>query len=122
MWATGGAHRSNLLLKSGTLKDEPFKYWGGLKSLEDEVGIGRPQHIKDLDGSRAAWLWRHWRLGDRAALVKLVEYNLYDTVNLRALAAIGFNRMVQKSGFTHAPLPVSHRGDVLYDVSRLLSL
>lgn len=95
-------------------------YWGGLKSLEDEVGIGRPQHIKDLDGSHAAWLWRHSRLGDRAALVKLVEYNLYDTVNLRTLAAMGFNRMVQKCGFTQAPITVSHRGDVLYDVSRLL--
>ncbi|MDX2020395.1 MAG: ribonuclease H-like domain-containing protein [Deltaproteobacteria bacterium] len=95
-------------------------FWGGLKSLEDEVGIGRPQHIKDLDGSHAAWLWRHFCLGDRAALLKLVEYNLYDTVNLRTLAAMGFNRMAHKCGFSHPPLPVSQRGDVLYDVSRLL--
>jgi uncharacterized protein YprB with RNaseH-like and TPR domain len=95
-------------------------FWGGLKSLEDEVGIGRPPHIKNLDCSHAAWLWRHSRLGDHAALVKLAEYNLYDTVNLRTLAAMGFNRMAQKCGFSQPPLTVSHRGDVLYDVSRLL--
>ncbi len=95
-------------------------HWGGLKSLEDQVGIGRPSHIKDLDGSHASWLWRHFRLGDRQALIKLAEYNLYDTVNLRTLAALGWNRMVERCGFGELALPVSHRGDVLYDVSQIL--
>lgn len=95
-------------------------HWGGLKSLEDQVGIGRPSHIKDLDGSHAAWLWRHFRLGDRQALIKLAEYNLYDTVNLRTLAAMGWNRMVERCGFGELAMPVSHRGDVLYDVSQIL--
>lgn len=95
-------------------------HWGGLKALEDEMGIGRPLHIRDLDGSAACWLWRHWRLGDKTALVKLVEYNLYDAVNLRTLAAMAFNRMLDKYGFSDQSVAVSHRGDVLYDVSRIL--
>ena len=95
-------------------------HWGGLKALEDEVGIGRPTHIKTLDGSHASWLWQHARLGDRTALVKLAEYNLYDTVNLRTLAAMGFNRMLEKHGFVEQTVAVSHRGDVLYEVSKIL--
>jgi uncharacterized protein len=95
-------------------------HWGGLKSLEDQVGIGRPAHIKDLDGSHASWLWRHHRLGDRQALIKLAEYNLYDTVNLRTLAAMGWNRMVERCGFGDLAMHVSQRGDVLYDVSQIL--
>lgn len=95
-------------------------HWGGLKALEDAVGIGRPAHLKHLDGSHASWLWQHARLGDRAALTKLVEYNLYDVINLRTLAALGWNCMVQQHGFPERVLPVSFRGDVLYDVSRLL--
>lgn len=95
-------------------------HWGGLKALEDQVGIGRPSHLKDLDGSQAGWLWRHARLGDRQALLKLAEYNLYDTINLRTLAALGWNRMVERHGFQDQKVDVSHRGDVLYDVSRIL--
>ena len=95
-------------------------HWGGLKALEDVQGIGRPAHIKNLDGSHASWLWRHARLGDRDALLKLAEYNLYDTVNLRTLAAMGFNKMLEKHGFEEQNIPISHRGDVLYDLSKLL--
>ena len=95
-------------------------HWGGLKALEDEVGIGRPRHLKDLDGSHASWLWRHARLGDRQALLKLVEYNLYDAINLRTLAALGWNRMTERCGFGEQSLQVSYRGDVLYDVSQIL--
>jgi hypothetical protein len=95
-------------------------HWGGLKALEDEVGIGRPEHLRGLDGSRAAWLWRHARHGDRRALRLFAEYNLYDTINLRTLMALGYNRLAEASGLLTAPLPVSFRGDVLYDVSKAL--
>jgi len=39
---------------------------------------------------------------------------------LRTLAAMGFNKMLEKHGFDEQCIPVSHRGDVLYDLSKLL--
>jgi hypothetical protein len=93
---------------------------GGLKAIEEEVGIGRPDHLRGLGGSAAAWLWRHGRHGDRRAMRLFVEYNLYDAINLRTLMAQAFNQLAARSGFPGAALPVSQRGDVLYDVSKLL--
>ncbi len=93
---------------------------GGLKRLEEEQGIGRPPHLAGLGGWDAVLLWRRHLDGDRAALRLLVEYNLHDAVNLRALAALGYNRIVERLGLPAEPIPVSHRGDWLYDMSRQL--
>jgi len=93
---------------------------GGLKALERKVGVGRPEHLRALDGSAAAAMWRHARHGDLHALRLLGEYNLYDTINLRTLASLAWNRLISEHGFDDEPLPVSYRGDVLYDVSKLL--
>ena len=96
---------------------------GGLKLLEEETGIGRPPHLQGLSGLDAVLLWRRHLDGEEGALRLLAEYNLYDAVNLRALMAMGYNRLVERLRLPAAPLPVSHRGDVLYDLSRqLLSL
>ena len=93
---------------------------GGLKLLEEEFGIPRPMHLAGLRGQDAAELWRRHLEGDRAALRLLAEYNLYDTVNLRTLMALGYNRLVERLRLPAQPIPVSHRGDVLYDVTRLV--
>jgi uncharacterized protein len=93
---------------------------GGLKRLEEEQGIGRPPHLAGLGGWDAVLLWRRHLDGDRAALRLLVEYNLHDAVNLQALAALGYNRIVERLGLPADPVPVSHRGDWLYDMSRQL--
>ncbi len=91
---------------------------GGLKLLEEAQGIGRPPHLAGLSGWDAVVLWRRHLDGDRAALRLLVEYNLHDAVNLRTLAALGYNRIVERLGLPAAPVPVSHRGDWLLDMSR----
>ncbi len=93
---------------------------GGLKLLEEAQGIGRPPHLTGLGGWDAVLLWRRHLEGDRAALRLLVEYNLHDAVNLQALAALGYNRIVERLGLPAAPVPVSRRGDWLYDMSRQL--
>lgn len=97
---------------------------GGLKSLEDAQGIGRPDHLRGMDGWGASRLWGWGQRGNREALLRFVEYNLYDTINLRTLMALGYNALVDRlaaaGGPAAAPLPVSHRGDVLYDVSKIL--
>jgi len=93
---------------------------GGLKAIENRLGLGRPDHLRALDGQRAATLFRWAGRGDRAALRLFAEYNLYDTVNLRTLTALAYNRAVEALPSGAPRLSVSWRGDVLYDVSKAL--
>jgi hypothetical protein len=97
---------------------------GGLKRLENALGFGRPPHLQGVAGMDAVLLWRAWQqTQDLAPLRFLVEYNLYDSIQLRTLAERAYNRGVEKLGFERLAVPVFERGDVLYDVSRyLLSL
>jgi len=93
---------------------------GGLKLLEEETGVGRPRHLKGVDGREAIQLWARHAEGDRAALRALAEYNLYDAVNLKALAVVGYNRMIDRLRLPAEKLPAWERGDVLYDVTKLV--
>lgn len=62
-------------------------YSGGLKSIETQMGIERDDDLAGLDGYDAVRLWRRWKRGrDRAALDKLVRYNVADIDHLRILA------------------------------------
>jgi uncharacterized protein YprB with RNaseH-like and TPR domain len=100
---------------------------GGLKSLERRLPLhlGRPRHLDTLDGWGASSLFRRGRDGDRQAMRTFAEYNLYDTVNLRTLMAWAYNRMIEREleefPALHAePVAIPERGDVLYDVSKIL--
>ncbi len=93
---------------------------GGLKLLEEEAGMPRPPHLRGLDGRAAVRLWRRWLEGDAGALRTFAEYNLHDAVNLRTLLGLGYNRMIERLRLPAAPVRVSERGDVLYDVTKLL--
>lgn len=93
---------------------------GGLKAIEDRLGLGRPDHLRGLEGQRAATLFRWAGRGNAAALRLFAEYNLYDTINLRTLMALAYNRSVETLGLPAAKVAVSYRGDVLYDVSKAL--
>ncbi len=103
---------------------------GGLKAIERRLAslhLRRPDHLAGLDGSNTGWLFRRGRQGDRAALRRFAEYNLYDVIHLRTLMAYAYNGLVEKEA-EEAPrlrdvvatLPVPERGDVLYDVSKIL--
>ena len=98
---------------------------GGLKAIERSVGLRRPDHLDGIGGWDAGWLWRRGQQGDRAALRVFAEYNLYDVINLRTLAALAYNALVEGLAAPAVraaapPLPVPARGDVLYDVSKIL--
>jgi uncharacterized protein YprB with RNaseH-like and TPR domain len=93
---------------------------GGLKLLERETGVGRPAHLAGVDGMEAVRLWRRHRQGDGAALRVLAEYNLYDTVNLKALTTMAYNRMVHRFELPGDKIAEWQRGEVLYDVSKCL--
>jgi uncharacterized protein len=103
---------------------------GGLKAIERRLSglhLARPDHLAGLDGGDAGWLFRRGRDGDRAALHRFAEYNLYDVINLRTLAAYAYNALVEVQT-ARAPVVRLHagavtvpgRGDVLYDVSKIL--
>ncbi|MFN7132528.1 MAG: ribonuclease H-like domain-containing protein [Myxococcales bacterium] len=94
---------------------------GGLKALEDQLGFSRPRHLLGVDGMDAVLLWRAYQASaDLEALRFLVEYNLYDAIQLRTLMERAFNQAVEDAGWSEHRLPVFDRGDVLYDVSRHL--
>ena len=58
-------------------------YSGGLKQVEQEVGIERDR--PDLSGRDAVRLWREHERGEDGALETLISYNRDDAVNLRTL-------------------------------------
>jgi len=93
---------------------------GGLKLLEVATGVGRPAHLAGLSGRDAVRLWRAHLGGDGGALRLLADYNLHDAVNLRTLMDLGYNRMIERLRLPAAPVPVRERGDVAYDVTKLL--
>jgi uncharacterized protein len=95
---------------------------GGLKAIEDRLGWARPPHLKGLKGMDAMRLWNEFRFNARAdALKVLVEYNLYDAIALRGLLEWCLIEVQELWGH---PAPsrrgIFERGDVLYDVSRLV--
>ena len=56
---------------------------GGLKSIEQEVGIGRDE--PDITGRDAVRLWHEYERGSDEALDTLVRYNRDDARNLQTL-------------------------------------
>jgi hypothetical protein len=103
---------------------------GGLKSIENEISalnLTRPPHLRGIEGWDACHLFRRGRDGDRTALRLFAEYNLYDVVNLRTLMAYAYNAQaaveIGRAPSLRAGVPVlavPGRGDVLYDVSKIL--
>ncbi len=59
---------------------------GGLKQVEQTVGIDRPEDLVGMDGWEAVHLWQAWRRGNDAALDRLLRYNAADVRNLEPLA------------------------------------
>lgn len=97
------------------------KLKGGLKGVEEAIGMPRPTHLKGLRGLDAIRLWREWNdRRDLKALRILVEYNLYDAINLRSVLEWTLWRMAELQAWEVERSPIFERGDVLYDVSRLL--
>lgn len=103
---------------------------GGLKSIENEISglnLARPTHLRGIDGWDACNLFRRGREGDTTALRLFAEYNLYDVINLRTLMAYAYNAQaaveIGRAPSLRATVPVlavPRRGDVLYDVSKIL--
>lgn len=59
---------------------------GGLKDMEKQIGIVRPNEIKEMRGLEAIQLWGAWKNGDLNAYKKLTTYCKADCVNLKDFA------------------------------------
>ena len=72
-------------------------YHGGLKSVEQQIGIFRPQEIEYVTGEQAVYLWHLWsRKGNQNALNLLTRYNAEDVKNLEPLAELVYDIMKEK--------------------------
>ncbi len=73
---------------------------GGLKAIEHQLGIKRPESIKYVNGNDAANLWHCWKAtGDRDFLDMLVTYNEEDIVNLKLIAELAVKKLWQQTRF-----------------------
>jgi len=75
---------------------------GGLKDMEKQVGIIRPDDIKGIRGMEAIALWGAWKGGDVAAYKRLTTYCKADCTNLQEFARILYERKWAKVFTAHA--------------------
>ena len=62
-------------------------YTGGLKKIEQTLGIKRQEEVQGMTGEDAVMLWQKWKqTGNREYLEKIIKYNEEDIVNLLPLA------------------------------------
>jgi hypothetical protein len=80
-------------------------YRGGLKSIEEQLGIGREGVLRQIDGFMAVLLWREYKRGNQAALDTLIRYNLEDVVNLQYLADTVYNTSIARLPVLVNPIP-----------------
>jgi len=74
-------------------------YKGGLKVVENALHLRRDPAIQGVDGFEAVRLWHLYRRGDKAALEKLILYNLTDVANLVELAETGVGLKSRRMAF-----------------------
>ncbi|MFQ6133001.1 MAG: ribonuclease H-like domain-containing protein [Armatimonadota bacterium] len=63
---------------------------GGLKSIEERLGLERNERIAGLNGFDAVRLWREYEAGSDESLDLLVEYNTADIQNLERLMELAY--------------------------------
>ncbi len=88
-------------------------YRGGLKAVEEALGVGRSQETHGLDGFDAVRLWHEYEAGSRQALDLLVRYNAEDITNLKPLMEFAYTEL-RKQAFGRLPMeqvggPGGHR-------------
>ena len=75
-------------------------YTGGLKKIEQRLGLEREGPLALLDGWCAVLLWHYHRQGQAGALDTLLRYNLEDVIHLPALLAEVYNTRLRRLPFS----------------------
>ena len=71
-------------------------YRGGLKRIEELVGLERSDRVRGLAGWDAVRVWYEYQAGSPTALDTLLEYNRADIVHLEPLMRLVFDRLSQE--------------------------
>jgi uncharacterized protein YprB with RNaseH-like and TPR domain len=71
-------------------------YGGGLKRIEQILGVGDRSGVEGIHGLDAVRLWEAFRRGDTDSLARLVRYNRADTVNLEPLLEFAVERLSRR--------------------------
>lgn len=66
---------------------------GGLKSIENQLGLQRDEEVAHLTGYDAVWLWRQYLYGSVEALNLLIMYNKEDVNNLKFLLDFAYEQL-----------------------------
>jgi len=69
---------------------------GGLKRIEERLGVGSRAGVEGIHGLDAVRLWQEYRRGNLAALERLVRYNRADTVNLEPLLELATAELARR--------------------------
>ena len=83
-------------------------YAGGLKRIEQVLGLGDRSGVEGIHGIDAVRLWEAFRRGQPEALDRLVRYNRADTLNLEPLLDFAVGELtVRLLGNPRAAIPSS---------------
>lgn len=75
-------------------------YSGGLKSCEQQLGIGRAGCLEDVDGFFAVLLWNDYKEKRRSkSLETLLAYNIQDVLSLEYLMIEAYNQKIKSIPF-----------------------
>jgi uncharacterized protein len=89
---------------------------GGLKRIEQRLGVGDRSGVEGIDGLDAVRLWQEYRRGSVSALDRLVRYNRADTVNLEPLLHLAATELERRV------LPAFPSGETAGDHARPTAL
>jgi uncharacterized protein YprB with RNaseH-like and TPR domain/predicted nuclease with RNAse H fold len=70
---------------------------GGLKIVEQQFGLKRPEEVKDISGYDATVLWAKHLRGEKGALEQLIQYNTEDVIHLKAIMEIAYDKLCEKT-------------------------
>ncbi len=70
-------------------------YSGGLKKIEQQLGMKRSEETEGISGFDAVRLWNRYERGDEESLDILVKYNTEDVVNLEKIIEMTYLKMVE---------------------------
>ncbi|MCI4319974.1 MAG: ribonuclease H-like domain-containing protein [Thermoplasmata archaeon] len=68
-------------------------YSGGLKRIEQVLGVGDRSGVEGIYGRDAVRLWEEFRRGQSASLERLIQYNRADTINLEPILDLAYDQI-----------------------------
>lgn len=74
---------------------------GGLKVVEQRLGLRRPKDVERLTGYDATILWSRYLRGDKSALELLIKYNMQDVISLKPILEMAYDKLMRRLVRSH---------------------